>query len=607
MSSQSETWTSHLLVLLLLSWVILGLGARFWGVTELGVSGSDTYYYTYIAESWSHVKFVNQFLVNSDSKDDTEGGQFWRATNVYRPVVYALYGLSYKVFGLHDFSIKLLNILLDIGCMFLMFGIGCLLQEKPRFRLAILPVLAWVILPRAIYLSRIELPHTASTIFVLATLFCFLVHYRYQGRVVAWISLPLAGALAGATALTHEELILLAVPYGFMLCWQHLRNFNWRRAAVSLLLFSVPMLSVANALLRLHLGTAASLVTGRNPSTGQVAPTLLENPLRPIRFAWYSISYLSHFVWALGFFVVVLWLVISWGFKWRRDKELRLLALPTMLVVSHYILYSLFFPNIHVRTTLPLLSLVFVVVVLGGTSWLRQFGLPDHWAFTLILCLVLLSLPLNLENFGRYSGKIEFPKLKRVEAGVHHFWRQSYSPSWTRSRYDQLEHLVNSKARLLVASSLMYPYPGRRSFQAHYYFGDEAVYLIDHQDPLEKTLRNCDIRWVLFSGFKADKRVLAWDRYKRYLYGGDWSSLVPIQLGAALGLDREHFNLRTEYQSLVRQVEALGGRRVSVSPGQPAEEGGEGWVIYRLPNLSPRYEESGEGVSESCSGATVTG
>ncbi|MEM6797343.1 MAG: hypothetical protein AAF725_25460, partial [Acidobacteriota bacterium] len=140
------------LLFLLAAWI------RFGGLTERGLYGSDTVYYTQIARSWSEGDFVY-------------GVGERRAT--HRPVVFALFGAALAVFGHHDAAIPWLTAGLDCLNILLVFALFRLL-EPARPWLAAWGAGLYAFLPFAVYQSRIELTHTLSTTATLLSVTLFL-------------------------------------------------------------------------------------------------------------------------------------------------------------------------------------------------------------------------------------------------------------------------------------------------------------------------------------------------------------------------------------------------------------------------------------------------
>jgi hypothetical protein len=136
---------------------------------------------------------------------------------------------------------------------------------------------------------------------------------------------------------------------------------------------------------------------------------------------------------------------------------------------------------------------------------------------------------------------------------------------------------------------LLTPYPARRELQVSYYFGDDAVFVFDHETPIAVLLEQFDIEWVLFTGYRADRRLMKQALTRRYLGDGRYSEPLPSPLGRPYGMDRESYTLGREYQAVSRLMRSL---RASVFAAtgtfvsEDVERVGSGqasYIVYRLP------------------------
>ena len=110
--------------------------------------------------------------------------------------------------------------------------------------------------------------------------------------------------------------------------------------------------------------------------------------------------------------------------------------------------------------------------------------------------------------------------------------------------------------------SAMYPYPGRRVLQLGYYFGDNAIYAIDHTKPLDELLTKYRVEFVFISRLAADERVLQMEEYRAYEYDGRWSEPRPLRLGASYGFGPGEYSLEGESQFVRAYLDARGARLI---------------------------------------------
>ena len=138
--------------------------------------------------------------------------------------------------------------------------------------------------------------------------------------------------------------------------------------------------------------------------------------------------------------------------------------------------------------------------------WARSGEKAIRWSMALLAAISIFF------NLGNYQNKKTFDRATLKEwvpfsialplnpiPGLQRAHQEIYSKSWDRMLYEQLADRVDENHRLLVTSSLFQPYPGRRVFQTEVYFGDNAVYLVDHSEPLDEVISKYNIKYVLFT------------------------------------------------------------------------------------------------------------
>ena len=130
---------------------IWGIINRFWNILDVGITGSDAFYYWDMAYKWSMGDL--------------------HLTEHYRPFIYSLYALTLKIFGTNDWAIKLMNVIYDTLNGFLVYYVYRLyLKNKDG---ALLAASLYFLVPAYTFWARQEEVHTSSTLFVLLTLVAF--------------------------------------------------------------------------------------------------------------------------------------------------------------------------------------------------------------------------------------------------------------------------------------------------------------------------------------------------------------------------------------------------------------------------------------------------
>ncbi|MEM1179408.1 MAG: hypothetical protein AAGM22_13745 [Acidobacteriota bacterium] len=596
-----------LLLVLACGWV------RFTGLSERGLFGSDVVYYTNLAERW------------------TEGDRVYSLAGrraVYRPAVLGLFAASLEVLGFEDDSIKRLNAGLDTVNVLLVFALTFGLGR--RFWPAWSAALVYGLAPLVIYVSRLELTHTISTFFVSLACLLALVWRQSLHGSPGWrrgASAAAAGLASALAVLSHEELLFVGVGLGLWMgaaAWRVTPARRARQVSRALLAFGIPLCLGVSGVVSHHWDHAAALIertvsegptgqgaaslpsaveeaAGRAPTLGSVAKVKLQVE-KTARLFWNAMVASGSS--PMAYLVLISLLAAPWLW-WRRttkggtggDPSNDALLMPPIVLAVHITLFALFFPYLFPRLFLPLLPLALgaVATVAGRVAGRIRFG------GGIAAGVVLLVVVANLEQFSRrpafmarsYAAEWTHVGIVPPQASVSSGWAElksmAYRTSWAREIHDAIGDRVTQGDRLLVASSLMYPHPARRELQVGYYFGDRAVYLFDRGEPLAEVIRDADIRYVLFTAYRADRRFLKKPDVRHYLGDGKWSEPRPSFLGAPFGIPRSDFHMGKEHRALMDFLRDAGGRRVYAT-GTYVEDllptfgmGDESTVIYELP------------------------
>jgi hypothetical protein len=239
-----------------------------------------------------------------------------------------------------------------------------------------------------------------------------------------------------------------------------------------------------------------------------------------------------------------------------------------LVVVAYLTSYAYFISTtLFDRAFLPLFALLLVALAVWYYKLLAR-RLTSRAAHAVVLLAAMAMIPFNLDQFPSFSGdeKRRSPTALPVDfnpwRGVQAMHRWVTAPQWPRDLHNVLGKHVSEDARLLVASSITYPYPGRRVLQLGYYFGDNAIYAIDHTEPLDELLTKYRVKFVFISRLAADERVLQMKEYRAYEYDGQWSEPRPLRLGASYGFGRGEYSLEGESQFVRAYLEARGARLI---------------------------------------------
>jgi hypothetical protein len=532
--------------------VLLGALLRFYRIEKVGLAGNDTIYYTNIAKAWSGGEMVYQAVASQ--------------TFVYRPVVFSIFGAAVRLFGYTDYAIKIVNAIIDLINISLIFAICFILVRKdpwPAFAAALI----YACSPVAIQMSRVEMTHVISTMMILSALFFFLIHERSLGVWRSRFYLVLSAVFTGFAVLSHEDLVLTAVGYALFLGLVFLRSSRARADLETLVmnftLFSGFLFFVGGSAFIFHQNFVVSRFMPRGSAKAFVeTPSYLE---QLAKLFWNGV--LSHgSAFLLMVCVPLLAFALFKGVFSKMEKDLFSSCLPWILLICYGAGYVKLLSFFRPRIFFPFFSVVIILVVVWCTHLMAQSRLPAVGCRRVVLSLALLAIFFNLGNYQNralYENAslenwlpISIALPPNPMAGYQEVKSKIYRTGWARDIYDKLTGKVSESSRLLVTSSIFQPYPGRRVFQVGYYFGDNAVYLFDHTEPLDELITKYKIKYVLFTTRLPHRQFLNKERFARYLYNGGWELWDQRTLGASYGFAPGQYTVKKEWKFLSTYLES---------------------------------------------------
>lgn len=548
--AQASRW-AVLAVLLLSS----AAAIRTAGLQYTGVGGNDTILYYSLAEQWLAGNWVYRIGTSAE---------------VFRPVLLAYNALALDLLGHADYSIKLANALLDSINVLLVAYLAWLFSG--RWLVGVASGISYTLLPVAIWAARHELPHTLSTFFVLLAFIPALLAavYRYRPLLFSGLS----GLSLACATLTHQELVFIAAPIGLILLFlpRWWREGDTPIAAASRL-GAFALLPVAAALLVLWHESAALRVLSEPAAVSTTQRVYLEVFAR---FLWNGLSgggSLVFLVFYGGGFAVFFWKLTDWQRQESRQYCLSFLCCVGSLALF-LALYAVFFNTVFVRGLLPLLALQLIAVCYSLAVACQVLGRVTSVALVLILSLVI-----GASNIGAYSAfktanraysknwdKPDIPTAETWTKGYRGFRADAlYDPSYYShwgNIHDALAGKIDEDNRLLILPSSVIFSSGRRPLQTEVYFGDNAIYRLDHTTlSLPEVVKQYNVRYVLFT---LGQRRRVPTHHTRYLYGGLWAPPEPLDLASAYGMER--YSSETEYYQLRQFINSVGARPLQLFP-----------------------------------------
>lgn len=594
------TTTGNRLVLALaLIAMLCGGVLRFTAIDQIGLKGSDNTYYTNIARYWAE----------GDRVHSIADGDVW-----HRPVVYAVFSLAIRTFGFDDASIKRVNASLDTINILLIFLLALILSRGDP-RVASAAAVVYALLPFTILISRSEQTHVLSTTTLLtASILVSLIRFT-EHRAGRLLLALIAGITTGLCALTHEELIFTAAgPAIFLILLPPLRDHGlvgrvFERAG-SAGTYIAGVLAPAYGMLQMHQTEAQVRAT-------EVATHRIEQaaylPIfeHPLKFGWNAVTACTSILFASLVIILAVVLVVRAVLELRRKRtrpalfSLPIEDLPLWTIVLFMLLYGSFFIYYAARLFIPLVPLLIAWLLVRAVTLLDRWLSPrlSHLALGGLTAAIVVANLGHISAFSdfRYSHFNSWTRYSLAAdlspaAGWRMFHQRLTNPSWARRRFDELGACISDDARLLVGTSTFHPFPGRRLLQIGYYFGDNAIYLFDHDQPIDELIEEKSIRFVIFTAYQTVwQTALERSSQGRYLYDDQWSAPEPVVLGRSLGFADGEYSLLGEFDRLSSYLSARGARiiigRGELLTQRPTKIGMSSFVVWTLdPHRWPSLE-----------------
>jgi len=478
--------------------LILGLSfyLRLINVDEIGIPNRDTFVHWHIAESWEEGNFSLRANVFDDNRE------------YYRPVAYVVFGLAFTIFGQTDYSIKVLNGVLDIVNIVLIFLIGKAIKTT---WVGVVAAVSYAFLPLSIDLCRTDSLYILSGTFVLLSILIFVKWVQEQSERRSFLYLSLSGFSLSLAANVESDIILLFPGYIFLI-WITLGVKNWRGlrslrdAILGSFLFCISLSSlyvIGGIFFGFDrvLGIVMREIGWVDGSI--VSPAMILSGFM-VRFERYFNDPLGtkifEFVLVIAL-VTMLYNLISNFMKKKSWESVDIVQLscPTLLVC--FILAQTIFTNekIDLRFSVVLLPLAFIyfysficVTFEAEEQASSQYLVPyqpcrgerkSNGAFRNANGLLLAAM---LSGFLMYVG-YSWSMLEMRFKGV--------APQYSKHKevYNALEGKVDSDNKVLVVPHVL---KDRRGFSTGAYFGKNAIYINDCNEVLKDFIKRHNIRYL---------------------------------------------------------------------------------------------------------------
>lgn len=464
---------NNILILISLTTILLfSAYLRLVNLTKVGMIGADVFQYWEIAKWW------------------TEGN--YTLDGFYRPAIYFIDSLAIRLFGPYDYSLSLLHVLMDLFNIILIFYITSMIAKNKWS--GICSILIYAFFPGIINFSRLSLIHIPSATFVLFSLLFYLKFDEYITRagVKKILFLISSGLAVSVSAHIHPDLTFFAPVYVtltfFTLKKKKFNTFiqlinKWIKYALifSLSFFSLFLIGIFFYGIYMVFGT---LTSERITGAENISPIQLFDQILIESLATHTFKSLP-----LLFFMTIPIVLLR---KLLRKKDELSTFIPTILIVGYSIVGSFLLTRYISRLVIPLIPLVVISIVIWYQKLLELIVRNKKYA---IFLLTTVSLLIAKDNLIRYK-----PEFLRHLQGKQTFYRETY---------DVMKDKVDSNHKILIAPYILYSH--RKGFQAPFYFGENAPYIIDFPYSgftLDQLVKEKKIKYLYISKIEYDYRIL---------------------------------------------------------------------------------------------------
>ncbi len=531
-------------------------------IDKIGVSGSDTLLYWNIAKEWA-------------------SGSYTYGIGCYktfiRPVVFYMYSLAYQLFDGSDFSIKALNVGLGTLTTLLTFLIARSL--KLPILVAAAAMIVYGLDPYQIDFSRTELTHTLSTFFLFLSTYLF---YKFLNtkNIIFFILCAVATCFNG---FTHEELFTLSLVYCLYILF--VPTFSIKKRIIYNALYTFTYFIVFWLLDGLLILNHATKKINKSVTTVDkeylfYIPEVLWNTLSNVGSPLFLILFIFCFTYKVKTSI--------------KNKLVDASLIIPLLFVTQAIFYTLSMYNLYIRVFIPTVTLCWVFIISTSYQYFKSQDKFAKHATTLSISLGFILLITNtfLKSssplFGsKLNSRIKhFTRIRTFNKGLKGLIKGDVPKSVYKHAHDKIKAHVSKDSKVLVAPSIHYPHPGRRSLAP--YFGSNTLYLIDFKEDLATIIHDNNVKYVITTTKKLDSRYQDKETHCRNI-DGKWIEDKLI-LGAPLGFNQSTYDPFLEKKLIEASIsQSSENKFIKVS---------KDLFIYEVNNFEPLNTEARDKIIE---------
>lgn len=464
---------------------------------QVGIQGADVFFYWDTAYNWSR------------GLEDL--------TNHYRPLIYWVHGLVFRLTGPNDWALKLTHLFFDLGTLLTIYTTGYYIRKSVW--VGFVAALFYASMPHVLELTRSEIVHAPSTFFMVLACMLFLGWTRDQSG----LKLGFCGFFHGVAWHVHPDLAVLGLPFALIIAWKVVvtSKIKTEDRIVELVrylgIYIVGYIAVFMVfIIRFNL---VDLLLCLKKGQGAQAVNQEFIPLKFLRFLW---TYLNSYFGVVGTTVLITVLGLRiYKKNWLNSETLLLVILPVTyaafaaLMFGRYLLPRLFMPLV------PLLCLFLVTALwdLGKARLIAIFGfsfaLLNHQAFT-------------------YSFREPVSPYRHLEA--------------------EMAPILKHDSRYLISPLSTFEYHSPLSKKT--YLDGRGVYLVNAQGrSLDEVIMKNGISHVWVSNILEDLSI-----FREHIKG-----LYVERLSSLYGLEPSQYDRTQEIETIKKFLQKRGAKLVSKS------------------------------------------
>lgn len=388
------------------------------------------------------------------------------------------------IFGVNDYSLKLVTTALDLSNIALILCIGLRFFRNPIT--AFFPALIYAFHPQAIEMAKAEQVHIGTMTFILAAVLCQLNFFKTTSSLWAFAS----GVMLALAGHVHPEIFAHFPIFAFFIWYQH--KYFSSNPNKSLASFAAGFFSIVVFFFVLlgPIEVITNLWNGANFQHGAVVPrTLWQSIERVITGQYVYFSGIGSWLTALSLYAAITWMSYERFTKMRRHP-IFVYFLATIFLFQTTLCLALISRNILARILYPF----FPILIIWITYLVERFKnwnvlhKQKHIALAFFSLAIITSMGYSTANLHRPNYFKKLSDIIKTESPDDHY--------------------------TIIAPILSYNVGSGYKFRLH--LGDQVEYLyflargmhFENIDEIKSYLNDRQVNFVIWSKSNLDLRMI---------------------------------------------------------------------------------------------------